>query len=210
MAREDARPTAVAGDKTAQMRVALKEPFGKHSPRMTRGWRFILALALALGGIRGAQAQIDPTRRELVQLGYNQPIEGRGPLAAYGFYYLNRPDFLEHSNLTLRLAGVPVYGILLGAVHYSVYGREDTTKSTFELPDDQLFFNVRAGLRFGGREPVMMPELAMELSAWYEGEFRAFPNRYGYWDDRPVEAHSQMLWARALLNYTTTEWKHNF
>jgi hypothetical protein len=260
------------------MAVALAEVFGGDSRRMTRGWRFILALALALGGIRSAQAQIDPTRRELVQLGYNQPLEGRGPLAAYGFYYLNRPDFLQRSNLTLRLAvapvyldselgihgalgphtdvglglagggfadsysevrrgkyekeesflghavetsasvyhlfnpasRVPLYGIVRGAVHYSIYAREDTTKSTFELPDDQLFFNVRAGLRFGGREPVMMPELAMELSAWYEGEFRAFPNRYGYSDDRPVEAHSQMLWARALLNYTTTEWKHNF
>jgi hypothetical protein len=262
----------------AQLAVALAEVFGEDSPRMTRGWRLILALALALGGIRGAQAQIDPTRRELVQIGYNQPLEGRGPLAAYAFYYLNRPDFLQSSNLTLRLAvapvymdsevgihgalglntdvglglagggfadsysevrqgkfekgesflghsaetsasvyhlfnpasRIPLYGILRGAVHYSVYARDDNTKDTFELPEDQLFFKVRAGLRFGGREPVMMPELAMELSAWYEGEFRAFPNRYGFSDDRSVEAHTHRLWARALLNYTTTEWKHNF
>src|SRR5262245_59091838 len=60
----------------AQMTVASGVAFCKHSPRMTRGWRFILALALALGGIRGAQAQIDSTHRELVQLGYNQPLEG--------------------------------------------------------------------------------------------------------------------------------------
>ncbi len=262
----------------AQKAVALPEWFGKHSPRMTRGWRIILALALALGGIRGALAQIDPTRRELVQLGYNQPIEGRGPLAAYGFYYLNRPDFLQQSNLTLRLAvapvyldselgirralgphtdlgvglagggfadsysevrrgkyekeesflghsaeisssvyhlfnpasRVPLYGIVRGAVHYSVYARDTSTEDSFELPDDQLFFNVRAGFRFGGREPVMMPELAMELSAWYEGEFRAHPNRYGYSDDRPVQAYAHSFWARALLNYTTPDWKHNF
>jgi len=245
---------------------------------MTRVWRLILAGALALGGIRGAQAQIDPTRRELVQLGYNQPLEGRGPLAAYAYYYLNRPDFLQSSNLTLRLAvapvyldsevgisralgphtdvglglagggfadsysevrqgkyekeesflghavetsasvyhlfnpasRIPLYGILRGAVHYSVYARDDSTKDSFELPDDQLFFNVRTGLRFGGREPVMMPELAMELSIWYDGEFRAFPNRYGYDNDRPVEADSHLFWGRALLNYTTTQWKHNF
>src|SRR5262245_6779064 len=93
----------------AQLTVASGAAFCKHSLRMTRGWRFFLALALALGGIRSAQAQIDSTHRELVQLGYNQPLEGQGPLAAYAFYYLNRPDFLHSSNLTLRLAVAPVY-----------------------------------------------------------------------------------------------------
>src|SRR5215510_7136400 len=93
----------------AQKAVASRVVFCKHSPRMTRGWRIIVALALALGGIRSVQAQVDPTRRELVQLGYNQPLEGKGPLAAYAFYYLNKPDFLHSSNLTLRLAVAPVY-----------------------------------------------------------------------------------------------------
>jgi len=41
-------------------------------------------------------------------MGYNQPVEGRGPIAAYGFYYYNKPGFLS-SNLTLRLALAPIY-----------------------------------------------------------------------------------------------------
>jgi hypothetical protein len=52
--------------------------------------------------------QIDPIQRRLVQVGYNQPVEGRGPIAAYGFYYYNKPGFLS-SNLTLRLAMAPIY-----------------------------------------------------------------------------------------------------
>jgi len=55
-----------------------------------------------------ASAQIDPVRRDLIQLGYNQALEGSSPLAAYAFYYHNQPDFLR-TNLTLRLAIAPVY-----------------------------------------------------------------------------------------------------
>src|SRR5436190_4531964 len=68
-----------------------------------------LALTLAgLGWALMAQAQIDPYKRELIQLGYNQAIQGKSPLAGYAFYYLNLPGFLE-TNLTLRLALAPVY-----------------------------------------------------------------------------------------------------
>jgi hypothetical protein len=52
--------------------------------------------------------QIDPERRSLLQLGYDQPLEGRAPIGGYGFYYHNRPGFLE-TNITLRLAVAPVY-----------------------------------------------------------------------------------------------------
>jgi hypothetical protein len=55
-----------------------------------------------------ASAQIDPVRRDLIQLGYNGAFEGHQPLSAYAFYYHNQPDFLE-TNLTLRLAVAPVY-----------------------------------------------------------------------------------------------------
>ena len=63
-----------------------------------------LALLLPLG----AAAQIDPVKRDLIQLGYNQPMEGQSPIAAYAFYYHNQPDFLR-TNVTLRLAVAPVY-----------------------------------------------------------------------------------------------------
>ena len=74
---------------------------------MTRkAWVSMVGLFLAC--VLQTSAQIDPTKRELIQLGYNQPIEGRSPIAAYAFYYLNLPQFYQ-SNLTLRLAIAPIY-----------------------------------------------------------------------------------------------------
>jgi hypothetical protein len=55
-----------------------------------------------------AFGQLDPEKRRLIQLGYNQSLESRAPIAAYGFYYYNRPGFIE-TNITLRLAIAPVY-----------------------------------------------------------------------------------------------------
>src|SRR5215469_13818763 len=55
-----------------------------------------------------AHSQIDPERRELIQVGYNASFEGHAPFAAYAFYYRNQPDFLR-TNLTLRLALAPTY-----------------------------------------------------------------------------------------------------
>jgi hypothetical protein len=66
----------------------------------------VVFLLLFLIPTRG---QIDPEKRQLIHLGYNQPIQGRGPIAAYGFYYRNQPNFLEKTNLTLRMAVAPLY-----------------------------------------------------------------------------------------------------
>ena len=55
-----------------------------------------------------ASAQIDPVRRDLIQLGYNQAFEGHAPFAGYAYFYHNQPDFLR-TNLTLRLAVAPTY-----------------------------------------------------------------------------------------------------
>ena len=55
-----------------------------------------------------ASAQIDPVKRDLVQIGYNTAFEGHAPLAGYAFFYHNQPHFLA-TNLTLRLAVAPVY-----------------------------------------------------------------------------------------------------
>jgi len=72
--------------------------------RRIRNIFFLLGLLLPLVAV----AQIDPYKRDLIQLGYNQPMEGQSPIAAYAFYYHNQPDFLR-TNVTLRLAVAPVY-----------------------------------------------------------------------------------------------------
>lgn len=237
----------------------------------------MLMVLVAIGGASVGSAQIDPVKRELIQLGYNLPVEGNGPINAYAFYYLNVPQFV-HTNLTLRLAVAPVYldselgfagllgpntdlglgvsgggfadtysevrggkyiraesftghggggsasiyhlfnqgsripltGLLRLESHSIFYERDSKTDAQFILPKNRTGFNLRAGFRWGGKEPVLLPDLAMELSAWYEGMFRTANGSYGFAGDRRVEQFSHLFWGRALLAYTLPEWKHNF
>src|SRR5215469_609547 len=74
-----------------------------------------------------ASAQVDPFKRDLIQMGYNGALEGRQPFSGYAFYYHNQPDFLQNTNLTLRLAVAPTYvdselGILDGIGDYTDIG----------------------------------------------------------------------------------------
>jgi hypothetical protein len=224
-----------------------------------------------------AQAQIDPVKRQLIQIGYNQPLEGHSPLSAYGFYYYNQPSFLR-TNLTLRLAVAPVYldselgfkgalgpvtdlavgiagggfadsyseirtgklfqeesftghggnvsaslyhlfnpnqriplnAIVRGGITYAAYARDEETAPNFVLPNDHPTFVVRTGLRWGGREPLMISDAALELSAWYEGQFRLNSGPYGFAGDRSLNPSSQLFWGRALFAYTLPERKHSF
>jgi hypothetical protein len=71
------------------------------------GWAAWLAAAALLRS-GPAAAQIDPHLRRVVQTGYTLPLHEYGPIAAYAFYYHNRPDF-PRTNQTLRLALSPVY-----------------------------------------------------------------------------------------------------
>ena len=240
--------------------------------RIGNGWCW-LALLLPLTTV----AQIDPVKRDLIQIGYDQPLKGQSPLGAYAFYYHNQPDFLR-TNLTWRLALAPVYldselgfnhllgpntdfaigvagggyadsysevdggkflknasfngnggelsasvyhlfnpadqiplnYILRGTVHYSAYDRNSTTADNFEVPRDDTTTSVRTGLRFGGIEPTLFPALAMELSIWYEGYFRANPGSYGFNNDRKIEPSSHQFWSAAALSYTLPDSKQNF
>ena len=74
------------------------------SPSHWIGFVLLLGLCVPLT----CRAQIDPVKRQLLQFGYNQPLQGHGPLAAYAFYYLNQPQFMR-PDLTLRLAVAPTY-----------------------------------------------------------------------------------------------------
>jgi hypothetical protein len=247
------------------------------SCRMFFGWqRICLALILMSVCCQTSRAQLDPERRRLLQFGYNQPLEGRGPMAGYAFFYLNEPDF-GRTNLVLRLVLAPVYldselgirqalgpntdvGIgvsgggfadsyseirqgklwreesftghgaeVNGSIYHlfnpqamiplnaifrvglrqSFYSRDDKTDSAFVLPEDQSSGFVRAGLRWGGKEPLILPEMAMELSVWYEGQLRSDPGSYGYAGDRELKQDSHLFWTRALLAYTLPKSRHN-
>ena len=240
--------------------------------RIRNGWCW-LVLLLPLT----AWAQIDPVKRDLIQFGYNQPLEGQAPLGAYAFYYHNQPGFIR-TNLTLRLALAPVYldselgfnhllgpntdfalgaagggfadgysevnggkyikgqsfngnggelsssvyhlfnpgdliplnYVLRGTAHYSAYDRNSNTDPGFQVPNNDTTFSVRTGLRWGGVEPTLFPELAMEISGWYEGLFRANPSSYGVNGDRQIEPSSHLFWSAAALNYTLPDSQQSF
>ncbi|MBP2681505.1 MAG: hypothetical protein H6Q78_1368 [Candidatus Krumholzibacteriota bacterium] len=216
-----------------------------------------------------ARAQIDPVRRDLIQAGYSQPLGGSPPVAAYGYYYLNRPEFLR-PNLALRLVAAPLYvdgelgirgifgpdtdlalglsgggfgysyeeirrgewlrdqsytghgggaslslvhrvnpgariplsGMLRGEFSYASFVRRSDNPADFVLPPNQPVATLRAGVRFGGEERRLDPAFAMELSAWYEGQFRFEPGDYGFHGDRRVEPEVHRFWGRGLLVYT--------
>lgn len=247
--------------------------------RVALGWfpyRRCLIAGLLLTLAFPAIGQIDPEKRQLIQLGYNYHVVGQAPLNAYGFYYLNQPNFIR-TNLTLRLAVAPVYMdgelgisgigpntdlgigfagggfaesyfevrrggwikgesfdghgvgaglslyhlfnpasriplslVLRATPHYTFYEDEDETSRSFVLPRDQWTYRFRGGLRWGGREPLLNPRLAMEVSAWYEGVRRSEPGSYGIGDDRQMQEWVHNFWARALLIYTIPDWEHQF
>ena len=232
-------------------------------------WAALICIEIGLFA-RPVRAQIDPENRRLIQIGYNQSVEGQGPIAAYGFFYYNKPGFLN-TNLTLRLTAapiyvdgelgfksllgentdfavglagggfadsysevrqghlrkgesfnghggeasasvyhlfnpgrlVPLYGIVRGSVHASFFASDTDTDKSFVIPDDFMTFHLRTGIRFGGKEPSVNAPVAMELSLWYDGQYRNDSSFYGFANERHVQPQSHLFWGRALCRYTT-------
>jgi hypothetical protein len=105
---------------------------------------------------------------------------------------------------------IPLNGVLRGIAHYATYAEGSQTSDNFRTPDPMGIFSVRTGLRWGGREPTLFPSLAMELSIWYQGEFRSDADHYGFNGDRSVNSHSHLFWGEAFLAYTLPKWRHSF
>jgi hypothetical protein len=128
----------------------------------------------------------------------SESFDGYGAQTSLSLYHLFNPG---HQ--------IPLNGLLRGTAHFSTYDRGADTASNFQPPKDRGTFSVRTGLRWGGREPTLMPPLAMELSAWYEGQFQVGSGAYGF-NDRSVEPQSHLIWGEALIAYTLPELKHSF
>lgn len=231
----------------------------------------LLFLGVMLMVAPRAEAQVDPYRRNLVELGYDLPLTGQGPQALYIYYYYNRPDFLN-TNTALRLAiapayvdseigfkhllspttdvGVGFYGgafgdnfyevrrgnylrgesfdghgggtslsiyqllnpnqripinvVVRGGAKYSTFARDSDTANSFVVPEDRLTVFFRTGLRVAGKEPTLYPDLGLELSIWFERQWRTGADPYGFGNDREVNSATSLYWAYAGLNYTWT------
>ena len=152
-----------------------------------------VGIGLAGGGFADNYFEIDRGAFEP-----SQSFNGYGAETSLSVYHLFNPG-----------QQIPLNGLVRGSARFSTYARDDDTAKDFQLPQDRGTFSVRTGLRWGGREPTLFPALAMELSAWYEGQFRTGAGTYGF-GDRTVEPQSHLFWGEALLAYTLPELKHSF
>lgn len=247
----------------------------------SRRTRWFAATILLLAGItlfssiQSGFGQVDPYRRNLLQLGYDQPIGGQGPQGVYAYYYYNNPE-IRGTNTALRLAiapayldgevgfrqllspytdvGIGFYGgaygdnfyevregnyrrtesfdghgggtalsiyqllnpgrlvplnvVARGGFRYSTYARNSDTRDDFELPDGRPMPFVRAGLRLAGKEPILYPDLGLEVSVWYERQWRLNDGAYGLNRDRFMNERSDLYWAYAGLDYSWTNIGH--
>lgn len=127
----------------------------------------------------------------------DESFDGNGGGANVTIYHLFNPD-----------SRIPLNGMLRGSVNFHAFDDTDDTGDGFELPENQPFYSLRTGLRWGGKEPMLGPALAMEISGWYVLQYRPDSGDYGYGNDRELESVSHQFLARAQINFTTLEHKH--
>lgn len=262
------------------MYLSPANPSGTGAARHGRACRFptaclLFAATLLLLTSQVGFSQIDPYHRNLLQLGYDQPIDSQGPQALYAYYYYNNPE-IAGTNTALRLAIAPAYldgelgfrqllspttdvgiglyggaygdnfyevrqgnyrrsesfngsgagtalsiyqllnpGMLVplsavarGGIRYSGYAGTSDTANDFELPDARPMTFARGGLRLAGKEPVLYPDLGLEVSAWIERQWRLNDGAYGFNRDRRTEGQSTLYWAYAGMSYSWTNVGH--
>jgi hypothetical protein len=106
---------------------------------------------------------------------------------------------------------IPLTGVLRATLNYVAFSDTSQTDSKFQLPSDQSIMTYRAGFRWGGKEPYLMPTLGMEISGWYECDQRTDPGSYGFLgpnNDHNLEQISQRIFGRAQINFTTLNTNH--
>lgn len=122
-----------------------------------------------------------------------ESFDGHGGGAALNLYHLFNPAQL-----------IPLNVLVQGGAHYSTYSETDRTDDRFELPDDRVSTFARTGLRFAGKEPMLYADLAMEVSIWFERQWRLKDSAYGFAGDRRVPPETDLYWLYAGLSYAWT------
>lgn len=129
----------------------------------------------------------------------DESFDGHGAGAALSLYHLFNPR-----------AEVPLNGIVRASMNYHVFSDSSDTANRFTLPNNQPFYTLHTGLRWGGKEPVLTPRLAAELSVWYDLEYRPDSGHYGFNGDRELNSTSHRFLGSALLIYTMPRSEHYF
>jgi hypothetical protein len=127
----------------------------------------------------------------------DESFDGHGGGAALSLYHNFNPG-----------ATVPLNGIVRAGMNYHVFSDASDTADNFRLPGDQPFYTLHTGLRWGGKEPLLTPRLAAELSVWYDLEYRPDHGAYGFGGDRKLSSTSHRFLGNALLIYTMPHSEH--
>jgi hypothetical protein len=160
--------------------------------RQALGENTDLGVGLSGGGFADSYYEID--RGVFIQ---EQSFTGHGGGVEASVYHRFNPD-----------QKVPLNGILRVLPYYTAYERDSETSPFFVLPNNHATLHLRSGLRLGGSEPVLHPAVAMELSGWYEGQWRSDSGPYGFNGDREMQEACQLFWGRALFIYTLPKARH--
>jgi hypothetical protein len=129
-----------------------------------------------------------------------ESFDGHGGGASLNLYHLIDPAHL-----------IPLNVVVQGGAHYSTYSATDKTDDQFKLPDNRVSTFARAGLRFAGKEPMLYPDLAMEVSIWFERQWRLDDSNYGSsGDPRRVQPTTDLYWLYAGLSYAWTNTGNQF
>jgi hypothetical protein len=128
----------------------------------------------------------------------DESFDGHGFGTALSVYHTFNPS-----------AEVPLNGIVRASMNYHSFSDSSDTANSFKLPSSQPFYTLHTGLRWGGKEPVLSPRLAAELSVWYDFEYRPDSGHYGFGGgDRELKSTSHRFLGSALLIYTMPRSEH--
>jgi hypothetical protein len=128
-----------------------------------------------------------------------QSFYGDGGGASVAIYQLLDPGVLIPLNLVAR-----------GGFRVSSFFDTPQTSAAFRLPGRQDDAYALAGLRLAGIQPTLFPALALELSGWFEREWRFDDGSYGFDGDRSISPYTDLYWLYAGLDYEFKESGHKF
>jgi hypothetical protein len=123
----------------------------------------------------------------------SESFDGSGGGTALSVYQLLNPGMLIPVNLVAR-----------GGLNDSTYSATSRTADDFHVPENQFSLFTRTGIRVAGKEPLLYPDLGLELSAWFERQWRLTSDQYGFDDDRSINPSTDLYWLYAGLNYAWT------
>ncbi len=123
----------------------------------------------------------------------SESFYGNGGGASLSVYQLLNPGML-----------IPVSVVARGGMRDSLYTDTSQTADHFALPANQMVGYTRGGIRVAGKEPMLYSDLALELSVWFERQWRLDSQEFGYLNDRSISPNVNLYWLYAGLNYAWT------